>query len=133
MFGRAACVAMSVLVWSVILTSPLAAQAAAGDEWLSHPVDDQTFRTYLDFFRYNRELPFETRVLDTETSEGLQIEHLSFESTPGQRVTARLYEPAEGAARAVIFLHGGAALGKDGAAYPLDRRARKLYNITVQL
>ena len=49
--------------------APLAvaeAPSVAADAWLARPVDDQTFQTYLDFFAYDKKLPFDLRVLDLE-------------------------------------------------------------------
>jgi len=89
---------------------------AAADQWLTKPVDDRTFKTYLDFFAYNRQVPFDLRVLDTEDQQGVRREHVSFLSTPGVRVLANLYATAgQGPqkAAALILLHGGGALGKD--------------------
>jgi dienelactone hydrolase len=84
------------------------------DQWLTRPVDDKTFTSYLDFFAYDRKVPFDTRVVETNNDEGLKRERLSFQSTPGVRVTALFWRPqTEGKAPAVTFLHGGAARGKD--------------------
>jgi dienelactone hydrolase len=93
-------------------------EPARGDQWLSRPVDDRTFRTFLDFFTYDRQTPFGTQSIDAEEHEGIRREHVSFQSTPGTRVTAHFYRTvATGAGRgsAVILLHGGSAPGKDVA------------------
>jgi dienelactone hydrolase len=87
----------------------------AADEWLKKPVDEATFRSFLEFFAYDDELPLKIAVLDTRESKGLSIEHLGFESTPGVRVTANLYRPTvtgKGRLPAVILLHGGVGTGK---------------------
>jgi dienelactone hydrolase len=89
---------------------------AAADAWLARPVDDQTFQTYLDFFAYDKKLPFDLRVIDTEEKDGVKREHLSFQSTRGVRVYAHLYKPAASASQrwpSVILLHGGGPAGKD--------------------
>jgi poly(3-hydroxybutyrate) depolymerase len=101
--------------------APVAArgQAATGDQWLAHPVDDATFSTFLDFFKYDHGLPFDTRVTGSENTEGITIQRLSFQSTPGETVTALLYQPPAPSGRAVVMLHGGTATGKDGASYRL--------------
>jgi dienelactone hydrolase len=105
------CLAVSVL------SGRLAAQPVApADQWLARPVDDRTFKTYLEFFTYDRALPFDIRVSKTEESEGLRSERLSFQSTPGVRVTAVLRQPTGGASAprpAIVLLHGGTAAGKD--------------------
>lgn len=101
---------------AAIALSPPAETPAAGDAWLSRPVDDQTFQTYLDFFAYDKKLPFDPRVLDTEEKEGVKREHLSFQSTRGVRVYAHLYRASGPASRqgpSVILLHGGGPEGKD--------------------
>ncbi len=87
-----------------------------GDRWLSRPVDDRTFGTYLEFFAYDRQLPFELQVTRSDEDEGLRTERLAYQSTPGVRVSALLVQPpGQTAARrpAVILLHGGGPRGKD--------------------
>ena len=89
---------------------------AAGDAWLSRPVDDATFQTYLDFFAYDKKLPFDLKVLGSEEKDGVKREHLSFQSTPGVRVFANFYRVAgspSGKSPSVILLHGGAPSGKE--------------------
>lgn len=91
----------------------------AADAWLARPVDDQTFRTYLDFFAYDSKLPFDLRVLDTEEKDGVRKEHLTFQSTRGVRVFAYFYRPVSPASRqspSVILLHGGGPGGKENPA-----------------
>jgi len=94
----------------------LAASAFAG-QWLAKPVDDRTFKTYLGFFAYDRQLPLELKILDVSEQDGVAREHLSFQSTPGVRVFAYFYRPVAALKRtpAVILLHGGGAVGKAGA------------------
>lgn len=101
--------------------STVKAQAPA-DPWLARPVDDQTFQTYLDFFAYDRKLPLDLRVIDSEEKDGVKREHLSFQSTRGVRVSAHLYRPAASASRqwpSVILLHGGGPAGKDNPGIQL--------------
>ena len=101
---------------AAIALSPAAQTPAAGDAWLSRPVDDQTFQTYLDFFAYDKKLPFDLRVMDTEEKDGVKREHLSFQSTRGVRVYAYFYRASAPASRqgpSVILLHGGGPEGKD--------------------
>jgi dienelactone hydrolase len=107
-------VTLLTLVWS---SGPVRAQEPApGDEWLTTPVDDQTFETYLQFFVYDRNLPFDVQVIDESEEGGIRKEHLSFRSTLAERVFANLYRsrtlPSSGWP-AVIVLHGGVARGKD--------------------
>ena len=86
------------------------------DAWLTQPVDEATFQTYLDFFAYDRNLPFDQQVIDVEEEEGIRKEHFSFQSTPGERVFANYYSPVvsiDQKGPAVIVLHGGGPTGKD--------------------
>jgi dienelactone hydrolase len=86
------------------------------DQWLSKPVDDRTFTTYLDFFKYDPKVPFNTRAIGTDTSlPGVTRDHLVFDSTPGVKVYGHLYRPQAAAAGgpSAIMLHGGIASGKD--------------------
>jgi dienelactone hydrolase len=110
-------VVLLLLAAGAAMAPPATAQAqAAADAWLARPVDDQTFQTYLDFFAYDKKLPFDLRVIDTEEQEGVRKEHLSFQSTRGVRVFAHFYRPVATASRqwpAVILLHGGGPGGKD--------------------
>ena len=48
----------------LVLGSPQPTQLkpAPPDAWLKRPVDDRTFKGYLDFFKYDTRLPFELRV-----------------------------------------------------------------------
>jgi dienelactone hydrolase len=109
-----------LLVAGAAMAPPATAQVqAADDPWLARPVDDQTFQTYLDFFAYDKKLPFDLRVIDTEEKDGVKREHLSFQSTRGVRVYAHFYRPAASASRqwpSVILLHGGGPGGKDNPA-----------------
>ena len=89
-------------------------------KWLEKPVDDQTFKTFQDFFAYDRTLPFKMQSIGVEESEGIRSEHLSFQSTPGEQVFANLYRSAGADNKkipALIFLHGGTPQGKDAAHY----------------
>jgi dienelactone hydrolase len=108
-----------LLALTVILGAGLSLAAPpekwAVDEWLKKPVDDATFGSFLEFFAYDASLPLAIELLDTRESGGLSIEHLSFQSTPGIRVTANLYRPTatrEGRPPALILLHGGVPTGK---------------------
>ena len=123
------------LLWMAAATAPSSSwQKAASDPWLTKPVDDRTFTTYLDFFRYDAQLPFNLRVLDTEGSvPGVSVERLVFDSTPGVQVYARLYRPQESRPNqpSAILLHGGAPRGKDGPNVTLNAQflARGGWNV----
>lgn len=108
-------IAVAGVLWSLAAQSP-APSVPDGDAWLTKPVDDRTFATYLDFFQYTKSLPFETIVGSADTVEGLPQERLSFQSTPGARVTAVLFQPPgapQTNAPAMILLHAGGGRGKD--------------------
>lgn len=110
-FGRSV-LASAALVAAT--ATALCAQERPTDQWLTKPVDDQTFSAYLQFFAYDATLPFQTEVLGSTVEEGIEVEHLRFQSTPGEQVFARLYEPPGGGNRgSVVLLHGGSAQGKD--------------------
>lgn len=123
------------LLWMAAATAPSSSsQKAASDPWLTKPVDDRTFTTYLDFFRYDAQLPFNLRVLDTEGSvPGVSVERLVFDSTPGVQVYARLYRPQESRPNqpSAILLHGGGPRGKDGPNVALNAQflARGGWNV----
>jgi dienelactone hydrolase len=111
-----------VVLLPLLLTGALTSQSGGppagspADQWLTKPVDDRTFKTYLDFFTYDHQLPFDVRVAKVDEEQGLRRERLSLQSTPGQRVTA-VFSRASAAASAkppgLILLHGGGTLGKD--------------------
>jgi predicted esterase len=91
-------------------------QEETGCEWLDKPVDDATFKTYLEFFVYEKDLPFDLEIIDTTEKEGVRKEHLSFQSTRGERVYANFYSATGSSLEkepTLILLHGGVALGKD--------------------
>ena len=106
-----------VLGWSLTLQTGTPA-VPAGDQWLTRPVDDRTFNTYLEFFAYDRQLPFDLKVAKVEEDQGIRRERLSFQSTPGVRVTGILFQATALAGTkplALILLHGGVPQGKDTA------------------
>jgi dienelactone hydrolase len=95
------------------------AQERPTDQWLANPVDDRTFETFLDFFRYDQDLPFDARVSVVGEAEGIQTQRITFQSTAGDLVTALLQRPValgDQGYPAMIFLHGGGARGK-GSRY----------------
>lgn len=111
----------------------LGAQAGdRSDAWLKKPVDARTFETFRTFFTYDKRLPFDTKTLDTTQVDGVAIEHLSFESTPGNKVYAHLYEPASMRGqkmRAIVMLHGGVARGKDNVRVLADFMAKSGWRV----
>ena len=115
---RIAGVAMALALSTVGM---MAADAFPGqqwqsDPWLEQPVDDATFAAFLGFFAYDAQLPLDVEVLDESETDGVVEEHLSFQSTPDQRVTARLYrQTGSGTGQpGAILVHGGVPRGKDG-------------------
>ena len=112
MLRRAVLTAVAIGIVPSIATS----QDRPTDQWLTRPVDQQTFLAYLEFFAYDRNLSFETQIIASDEPEGLFEERLRFESTPGVIVTARLYRPRRSTTDrqgGVVFLHGGGPQGKD--------------------
>lgn len=112
---------MSIMVPLAILAvageSASQSTPADGDAWLKRPVDERTFKGYLDFFKYDKKLPFDLRVTKTEEEGGLRRERFSFQSTSGVRVPAvlsQLSSTGGGLRPAIIFLHGGVPAGKEG-------------------
>lgn len=108
-----ACLPLALLLMasSVVAQPPL-------DQWLEKPVDDRTFAAFRSFYAYDSSLALETRITRRDTTGGLLVEDLSYQSTPGVRVTARKYSMTSSTAQrrpAVIMLHGGGAPGKDAA------------------
>jgi dienelactone hydrolase len=109
----------SRLATSLALTAILASGAVAQtdrptDEWVSNPVDDRTFETYLEFFAYDSSVPLAVNVTASDVVDGLREERLTFQSTPGMTVTARTFRPASSTSRGgVVFIHGGTGTGKD--------------------
>ena len=100
--------------------SVVSSQNPAGDEWLTQPVDDKTFQTYLDFFSYDTSLAFEETIIGVDETEGIHREHFTFQSKPDMKVTSYLYYPAEHNIKdrpALILLHGGLGSGKDAPYY----------------
>ena len=109
-----------VLTFIVMVTfaSVVLSQNPLGDEWLTQPVDDKTFQTYLDFFSFDTSLPFEETVIEVDEAEGIHREQLSFQSTTDLKVTSNLYYPVEHDIKdrpAIILLHGGTGSGKDAS------------------
>jgi pimeloyl-ACP methyl ester carboxylesterase len=128
----------SVLLLAVLVVSPLAMQTTAppanigADQWLAHPVDDRTFKNYLTFFTYDRQLRFETKVAGVENEGGLRRERLSFQSTPGVRVTA-FFHHASGTANekppGLVLLHGGGPTGKENVLRAAELFARAGWSV----
>lgn len=127
---RALKIAIAALTLSAAATAATAQERS--DEWLRKPVNARTFETYRSFFAYDRRPTFDARTIDTSVVDGVLIEHLSFESTPGNRVYANLFEPAgqRGAnLRTLIMLHGGVARGKDNVRVMADFMAKSGWRV----
>ncbi len=110
-------VLLSLMIGGAFPAQSGAPAGAPGDQWLAQPVDDRTFRTYLDFFIYDRQVPFDLKVAKVEEDQGIRRERLSFQSTLGQRVTAIFFHasaPTGVKPPGLVLLHGGGSLGKDG-------------------
>jgi dienelactone hydrolase len=117
----------ALILIAAMLATPAAAftQASTGDQWLKKPVDQQTFNGFLDFFQYDSNVPFDVKVSDVSEQDGIRREALTFQSTPGTRVTAAYYTTMSPGAQhrpTVVMLHGGVPMGKAG----MDPAARAL-------
>jgi len=115
-------VRIPLLVLSVLTATAAALQGQVrpeGDEWLKKPVNDQTFRTFLSFFAYDAKQPLDVKLAATEDVEGIKVDVLSYQSSPGVRVTARLNHAPGGdrGGPGIVLLHGGTATGKDSPGF----------------
>ena len=109
----------------------LAVQVATGDQWLKKPVDQQTFEGFLDFFQYDTNVPFDEKITEATEQDGIRRERLSFQSTPGQRITAvyfRANTPDADRRPTIVYIHGGTAGGKAGFAPYGAQLVRAGYN-----
>ena len=62
-----------MIMVSLTTNSALVAQEQAACKWVEKPVDDQTFKTFLDFFAYDNRLSFEqARTYGTGRTERLE-------------------------------------------------------------
>ncbi|MDX1673488.1 MAG: alpha/beta fold hydrolase [Longimicrobiales bacterium] len=90
-------------------------------------MDRETFESFLQFFRYDAELPLDVESRGTGREQGLTWETVAFRSTAGQRVVADLYR-AGGEWRdrpSLILLHGGSGAGR---AAPTTRYMAGLFS-----
>ena len=113
---RYAALAVALLGSASIAFAQETASDTRTDPWLTNPVPDATFQTYLEFFAYNKSLPFDAVIGETTTEQGIIREHVTYQSTPQIPVTAYLYRPESptaGSRGGVIYLHGGTGRGKD--------------------
>lgn len=100
--------------------APAVAQGWPSDPWLKEPVDETTFQTFLQFFRYDKGIPLDVTVEERVSREGVVMERLSYLSTPAERVPALFFRPAGGGWQerpAVLMLHGGIGAGKEAGNY----------------
>lgn len=93
--------------------APAGAQWSS-DAWLENPVGQEAFDTYLEFFRYDAEFPFDLETRSAEEVEGIRVRHLTFTSTPDETVYADYYEAATATQDRphLILVHGGIRPGK---------------------
>ena len=117
-FIRSAAFAVFLLGSSSIAFAQETTPDTRTDRWLTDPVNDATFQTYLEFFAYNKNLPFEVVLGETTTEQGIVRQHVTYQSTPQISVTAYVYRPelpTAGSRGGIIYLHGGGARGKESA------------------
>jgi dienelactone hydrolase len=134
-----ACLLNLCLLTLWLLPASVTAQAAQArmptvpaDEWLRQPVSDATYRSYLDFFRYDADLALDVQVASRQDRDGVTRERLSFASTPGTRVTATFGRPSAAGWQqrpTVLLLHGGVAGGKESVGAILDFLVRAGMNV----
>ena len=113
---RCAALAVALLGSASIAFAQETASDTRTDPWLTNPVNDATFQTYLEFFAYNKNLPFDAVMGETITEQGIVRQHVTYQSTPGILVTAYLYRPESptgGSRGGIIYLHGGSGRGKE--------------------
>ncbi len=70
-FVRYAALAVALLGSSSIAFAQETVPDTRTDLWLTNPVNDATFQTYLEFFAYNKSLPFDAVVGETITEQGV--------------------------------------------------------------
>ena len=131
---RCGALAATLTIATLAGLNPVSARQHAADEWLAKPVDDRTFRTFLEFFTYDRRLPLDVQVADGDQQEGIKRQRLSYQSTPAVRVFADLYHPPGAAwqkSATLILLHGGVATGKASVAGHARNFARGGWNVLV--
>lgn len=115
-FIRSAVFAFAMLAFVSVAFAQETVPDTRTDPWLTNPVNDATFQTYLEFFAYNQNLPFDAVIGETITEQGIVRQHVTYQSTPQISVTAYLYRPelpAGGSRGGVIYLHGGTGRGKE--------------------
>lgn len=115
-FIRTAAFAVALLSSASIAFAQETVPDTRTDPWLTTPVNDVTFQTYLEFFAYNESLPFDAVMGETTTEQGIVRQHVTYQSTPGILVTAYLYRPESptgGSRGGIIYLHGGGGRGKE--------------------
>ena len=108
---------VALLVLTVTAGSHALGQTPFADEWLGKPVDDRTFKTYLEFFAYVPARPARSEVDGLRGTRGHQDRALMVSNMLGVRVAARLYQPPgaeRGKPATLILLHGGGPNGKEG-------------------
>lgn len=109
----------SIIIISLMMLtmlSALSSEQKPACKWLEKPVDDQTFKTFQDFFTYDQHWPFKMQSIEVKESEGVRKEHLSFQCTSGEQVFANLYSSVGADFKktpALIILHGGSTQGKN--------------------
>ncbi|HIE53357.1 MAG TPA: alpha/beta fold hydrolase [Armatimonadetes bacterium] len=95
--------------------------AALGLAWISpgvarEPVDEATYRVFLEFYQYDRDLPLNAQVLEVRDQGTFSVEKISFVSTHHETVYGYLILPKErpGPVSCVLFLHGYGGSKEDG-------------------
>ncbi len=104
-----------ILFFLMFLGGIVDVTAQRNDVWLESPVDDATFATFLDFFSYDQNVPFDLIVKSETELDGVLKEEFSYTTTAGETVYGDFYKPSSGSDGPIplmILLHGGGPSGK---------------------
>jgi dienelactone hydrolase len=94
----------------------LAAQPlASAQEIQMKPVGEEAYRVLLQFFQYDKELPLDARVVDSQDTPGYTREKVVFNGVRDSRVPAYLAIPKVGSPPypVILQMHGGVSEGKE--------------------
>ena len=120
-----------ISISAVLFACPVYSQWES-DKWLNNPVSDEIFSSYVDFMKYDKSLDFDLKIIESKKEDGIKTDHISFLSTPNQKVTAYFTTSMVGKINhnpTIIMLHGGGKKGKDGITKISKMYAREKINI----
>ena len=120
-----------ISISAVLFSCPVYSQWES-DKWLNNPVSDEIFSSYVDFMKYDKSLDFDLKIIESKKEDGIKTDHISFLSTPNQKITAYFTTSMVGKINhnpTIIMLHGGGKKGKDGITKISKMYARDKINI----